>query len=56
VKRGVVGRDDGLDEGGRGVGSVVAVGTAETVCVLHSGVRGYFFFLSLVRSVRVKND
>jgi len=56
VAAGTAGRDAALDEGGRGVGSVVAVGAAETVCVLHAGVRGCLKLFSLVRRVRVKND
>jgi len=38
VAAGAAGRDAALNEGGRGDGSVVAVGAAETVCVLHAGV------------------
>jgi len=56
VAAGAAGRDAALDEGGRGVGSVVAVGAAETVSALHAGVRGCVKAFSLVRRVRVKND
>ena len=35
---GAAGRDAALSEGGRGDGSVVAIGAAERVCVLHAGV------------------
>mmetsp|Transcript_66386 Transcript_66386/g.107691 ORF Transcript_66386/g.107691 Transcript_66386/m.107691 type:complete len:146 (+) Transcript_66386:513-950(+) len=37
------------NKGVRGVGSVVAVGAAETVCVLHAGVPGCVKRFSLVR-------
>jgi len=39
VAAGAAGRDAALNDGGRGNGSVVAVGAAETVCVLHARVR-----------------
>jgi len=56
VAAGAARRDAALNEGGRGVGSVVAVGAAETVCVLHAGVPGCVKEFSLVLRVRVKND
>ena len=56
VTAGAVGRDVVLNEGWRGVGSVVTVGVAETVCVLHTGVSGCVKGFSLVRRVRVQND
>jgi len=40
------------NKGVRGVGSVVAVGAAETVCVLHAGVPGCVKRFSLVRKHR----
>jgi hypothetical protein len=49
-------RDAVLNEGVRGVDSVVAVGSAETVCVLHAGVPGCVKEFSLVRRVRAKNE
>ena len=50
------GRDAALNEGVRGIGSTVTVGTAGTVCVLHAGVPGCVEGFSLVRTVRAKND
>jgi len=56
VAAGAAGRDATLNEVGRAVGSVVAVGATETVCVLHAGVPGCLTGFSLVRRVWVKND
>ena len=50
------GRDAALNEGVRGIGGTVTVGTAGTVCVLHAGVPGCVEGFSLVRTVRAKND
>ena len=56
VAAGAAGRDATLNEVGRVVGSVVAVGATETVCVLHAGVPDCLTGFSLVCRVWVKND
>ena len=50
------GRDAALNEGVRGIGSIVTVGAAETVCVLHAGVPGCVKGFSFVRTALAKND